>query len=559
MVCNLLGAEDSVEKQTKNAERYVDLEEYAQARTLYKNIDSRTKDGWKKAILHYDIGTTYLLEGDYLSAGKIFDKISFGKNPFPGFVVNVKANESTALFSSVLAAKNKDNLSFTIAQLSDALHNIEEIDSEISDETFSAYLENMKKNLRKEIISDRQLLFDNQKQKMSEESFIPFLQATLAIVEKKIKIIQKNQDQTIAVTQQLHKISSELNSMLPPIEEKEKTFSIGLFTSLIEKIHSGNIPEAFIQISEMQKMLSKEFIVLIKKQTPAEISVSIREIFQNITGSEFIQPRSLLSLQYFVKIAGDIFYERNFFDDIWNEIENNLKKSIGECEKGDNEKAKIFFLVAYTKFIRFFQNHDEKSEFLANLIVMQNTTGQITNLIQNISENYLPIAINAQKETLATAELFWNVARSIQNENFSGTINPDDEKSTSCQYNPWSEVIKIFNEGYESGKESLFYLESKNPNLEHIFMLQKKTAEKWEKAEDMLKNPNKSQPGCTLHDSPQQKEPTKQPSNPQQNPQNSPWNGSDDQVLRLLQKMEQDDRIEKKGNASGKGSEEKLW
>ncbi len=175
----------------------------------------------------------------------------------------------------------------------------------------------------------------------------------------------------------------------------------------------------------------------------------------------------------------------------------------------------------------------------------------INHLAQEISTNVNVNTINqqAQKEAITFAKDFWSLVLAKQTENFN---QPSvDEKGNAihrCQFQPWSQVVPLFDDGYDKTVTSLKLLKSRQS--QEALVLQQKALRQWQKALDILKNPPPQQ---FCHTPKQQQE------EQEEQQTDSSWDTSIEEVLRLLQRMEQDDRQKKTPGVSGRGSQEKPW
>lgn len=109
LFCCLAFPLNASDEDLRLAQNYVQVDEYAKAINLYQNLLKENLGNYEKAVVLYDMGTTYLLQKDYTKAIDLFESIPLKGSPPPLLTRNIYTNLSLAKFNLSLRELTEDN------------------------------------------------------------------------------------------------------------------------------------------------------------------------------------------------------------------------------------------------------------------------------------------------------------------------------------------------------------------------------------------------------------------------------------------------------------------
>lgn len=101
-----VGSADSMTLMNE-AKVYIDVEEYSQAREIYQNLLQGTLTPWQRAVVLYDLGTSFLLEKQWDQAIAVLNSVPVDDYPSPLLRYRVKYNTILAFIGKAQALTNK--------------------------------------------------------------------------------------------------------------------------------------------------------------------------------------------------------------------------------------------------------------------------------------------------------------------------------------------------------------------------------------------------------------------------------------------------------------------
>lgn len=557
---------------------FAEAEDFEKAREIYQYLYLQQTEGWKKGILLYDIATTYLQEGKWEEAIQHFEKIPLSESSFPPLVWRVKSNEAVArwrLSRHLFEQLQKEPLYYReeyvkiLFLLKEAIENIDAadrahcqvLDLEGDEHCVPAYDLD---ELRTEIEQGRALLLLNYTKKraelMSLQEGLPLLLSGVnGIIVSLENLSTLLMDMSIK-KEQLHRILVQSSSWEP------------LFTSLKIKIEKESNKNKKKHYFDAERSFMKTIAALkdekietsIEDLKAAEVSLNallfmimeedpIRDSIQRILTSYEralestpLQAGELHAIADQQETMKGLFSRKKIDPNLLNNALNELSSSFDYVQVGKEIEARLAFLNSYQAMRRLGWQFDEEK-------------GSAKNILEySISEQFYSLLINqlisgtkeaddvkihkkltlAQENVFLEAQLFWNAALKEQEMGFSGIKG----KAGRCQHSPWSAVLPLFKKGYSEAELALNALEG-DESLSIPFRHQQNALHFWKMALNALNNPDISQDSC---ERPPEQSNEKKPEPEKQQQENQPKQRSIDQVLRLLQQMEHDDRQKKR-------------
>lgn len=238
-----------------------------------------------------------------------------------------------------------------------------------------------------------------------------------------------------------------------------------------------------------------------------------------------------------------------------------LMSAIQSVSESHPIKAHLFAEVARFYLNEILENLDpiyksKAGDVLENAIAKQGFLLLMENLKGQMSENEKDLGdVNSlmtelQFSVLKTADLFMDAVIAQQKEVFQAPAIGKDR----CQCRPWDEVIPLFIQGYTHAERAYRHLEKGNVNLIGVKRLQKSAINKWKEALQKMRSSSVAQQKQEQQKQPEQMQPQKEQL--QENRQNAKFN----EILRMVQDMENDDRSQPQQlKSTGSKREDRPW
>lgn len=585
----LFGGQEEIsadDRKMQEAKTFVEAGDYDQARAIYKYLLEK-QVGWKREILLYDIATTYLDEGRLEEAIHQYEAIPLGIKTFPPLLRSIKTNEAVArwrlakqLFFQIQQEPHyfyEDYLR-VIFLLKKALINIEEAEKaecqvlKLEGDTLCVPTHDLSL-LRSAVKGEyASLLLDfsvKQQDNLSLNEGIPMLLAGINGIEKGLGTLQEVEMNPSVKTMQMSLLSKRAESWLPvvasleekagklPSTEMQIHFSQTqkIFINALDAMNAGEISRSIDRFKEVENNLNELLFQILEANPLQETIQKLLTLYQRVLKDDSIQEEALYSIAERLKALQKLYKKKGIPTDSLDKAYVYLRLSRNDAHKGMDITARIYLYASSQEMRRISWGLDS-TEATPKSVIERSISEQLYSLTisQFISElegapqdGVLEIGISSQKLALAQAEPFWERVLNMQKQDYEAQAKEGKEKRHPCQYLPWSEAVPLFDKGYGQAADALKILLTKNKHNSSL-PYQQGALRYWQQALHAVNEPAK-QDSCQKP--PQEKEKPKNQetkNQPQQNeqPQSLQTHAASlDEVLRLLQQMEHDDRQEK--------------
>lgn len=427
----------------REAEIYFEAGEYAPARSLYELQIDNDMPPWEKAILNYNIGTVLLAEQQYAEALSRFESALEGAQNLPLF--EQRLSLQIALAKTMIAKEDLNNLQNSGIKSIGRFHKIKKAMHEVSRAIITA-------------------------------------QEAACALQKAEGAPQCNP------SLQLEKIGSE-NKQLA-----------ALYSKLYAQIYSNAIAQTADSIRQLSSQES--------------LDINARAQFLKASIDYYTLELGLMPLQK-ENIAALLKIESGaakFFSDDKQKASTELyrnslmytTKALQFLNSGNEEETEFYLELARyqlmkMRFLEMPKRTIHSQEVLEWALAQQRVAAALNQLALAINGSkstsnaeekspLLPIIALIQSEAIDSGKQFLTVARDDQKESF-GTSNEDKENEAMKQKTnraiPWDEVIPLVMDGSELAVHA--HHDLPNENLTSALQDQKKAADKWERALELMR------------------------------------------------------------------------
>lgn len=587
----------------KLAQDFFESGNYAHAKTEYEGLLEGGLDPWKKQILNYDIGTAFLAEGKWEEAMLRFQPLVDEDIQLPLLKQKVRSNLALArvmqLDENLERLKNNqkatsDDYQTTFMLLRQALLDIDRA------QLAWCVLEKVEgaKGCRQ--------LFDLQAMRLDVKShFNEFLEdySAFRLVHSSLQegissllfgenslINQLNIFQQYQLSEQMKETYLQMyleqaSSWKPLWESLQATFKSGSKAIDTGK-QRGVFDSAYQQYLESISLAEQgNFQASMAKLENSRASLNnlLHQFFNDSSSKDLLQQ---LLITYGLALVKEPLQEA-YLEQIlevqtalgetlkksetavasdYEKAQKYLKASVQSLANFQDIKARIFAEVARFYIKNIFQQMDftpktQASSVLENAIDKQEFILLLNSLRQQVEGDTKDLADvdkllpELQQATLKAADIFPEAAVTQQKVAFSSDAN----KKSRCQCHPWDEVIPLFSTGYLIAEQANEYLKINVVKQSTIERLQKKAIDHWKEALAKMHATSSKSKQTSEQQSQQQSQPPPEEGNGQ--PENQPQNGQLNDILRLVQDMEKDDRskpMSKTATGNNKG-DDRPW
>lgn len=550
-----------------HAKSYLEAGEGTKAEEIFNDLLVKEKESWKKALLFYDSATSALLMNGDEKAIDLYSQIPLGENPPPFFIRALKGNMAIARWHLVQASLKKieeGTASFpdTFLKAGDLLRLIfKDINAaqkaECAMQTDRCVLHPLLEEVR--LAAQQRLswlllkLQAMRMESMTVEEGVPLLLTGIEELDNTLDTLFDNKGQPVVILAQSKRIGNAATTWIPlwellknklnTSEGYEKAFSA--FNLAATSAGAGDIAKARKNLHDARAYLEEVYLGLIAKNPLLESLRRLLSRYDNIRETMSIQQAPIESLlRQQTLVLQKIETDKN--KAIAENSNKQLEESIAAAYVGNAEGANFFLNVARHGILRLFWELEPvqgpfSHHLLARTVEEQRNALVLMRIMNRMDElplNGRDIIANAQSAVLKSTDAFYKAALIQQKEEF-------EHSNDYCQYHPWNEAFPLFFEGEEAAKEAQQMIKKVGLRQgEDVKLLQDNALNKFNQAVQELKKP-KSNESCKENQQPEEGKEQKT---------------SIDEVLRLLQKMEQDDRQQKRQKArpsSGGGT--KPW
>jgi tetratricopeptide (TPR) repeat protein len=571
----------SQQAQMLAAYRYFEAEDFEKADQIYQNLWLQQNEPWKRDILDYNRANILLAAGDYQPAIEAYNKISLGKAVSPLIVRRIKSNiavsrwrlttetideikeqkkfsehlynnafsqlrllqrdirsaEAAECELKLLEGAKECTTGFDLEQLKQqsrirlALLNKDYIESKTSQI-------GIKKGLNELVIGLYIIIND-----LNELSITPYEKTTLKEQVSRIGVQTKSWDalwQSVQNKMRLGKTSSDFNK------------AYNLFKQALEIVDSSDITQIKKYLEESMNLLDSVLTQLIGKDPLKKNLQLLMSGYEKALATFPFQESTLIALKAAQKRVIEALKVKDLHYPLLDKSVADLEKSVELTHSGDHKGARIYLMSARQQAQRVLWDDDievitSPQVSLERLIEEQKYAYTINILVQEMpaesNSTFKEMLLEAQQQVLQKAPEFIQNALTSQDKDFHGDVTEEDPYR--CQNQPWAETFPLFDKGLQEAK-SAEQLLSKKTSLKDVEVSEVKVLTYWN---DALKSLQKKRTSDSCQGS-EQKAPQPSDGNEQQKTKNQQTKSNEanlkiDQVLRLLQKMQQDDHTNK--------------
>ncbi|MCB1112781.1 MAG: hypothetical protein KDK72_09015 [Chlamydiia bacterium] len=572
------------EDQIQQAYELAQAGDQEKARAIYENLLLQEKEPWKQAILRYDIATTYLQEGQLSEALQTYDSIRLGANPYPLLLKRIEENLAVARWREALrmieAYQEQTELSedavnkaiFLIRQVFQNVRAANDADCLLRKIEGSEAcmppddLEMLRQSAQKRLA---EILLDRRRQRIEEVSpqdALIYLIFGVGRQSAELRAIGRVPDTGLR-HDYINREVVEAETWLPLWEAERKV------------VHDPAIDRAFIEFNSAIALMKEEDIISAEKKLEAVSDILeelLKQAFNNDPVPEILE--KLLSA-YRIALAEKIIQRGTIaaleqqqirFSDLLREITKRpqevrlenaaalLKQSMVELNQIDPILSRLLLIAAQQEVeLLKWEYLDKQQEptaetVLERAIALQRDALDAARLAKDRSgKGERKELLRLQNQVALTADVFETAAYREQQRAF----NKAD--AFSCQYLPWAEALPLFSQGKDMVIFAREELSEEIEKLPRAIAHQEQAIIHWQRALAKLKEPRTGEPCRQQKQGGEEGKQEQQPqegSEQQQKPKATPH----DEVLRLLQQMEQDDRQQKKSSQPVKQGD-KPW
>lgn len=595
-----------VELEMLRAQDFLEAGDPAAAREIYGRLLDREGQPWKKCLLAYDIATTYLMGGEWLEALNHYDAVILGDKPFPPLVFRLKENMAIAHWR--LAEQEINQLNYTSLYFEEeyfniffllmkALKNIDEAEKahcelmNLEGDTVCVPASDVEK-LRLAVEQRRAVLFEEYvKDKISRLSIkeaLPLMISGLTSLQDSLNYFEGASMDKIIEGEQIERLFGQSSSWLPlwasvaiKIKKELPENKINYFENAdmeflkaLQELKEGAWAGSKSAVQHARKSLNELFFLLLEEDPILEIFRKILAEYDRALASTEIQEEVLNNLMAQQTTIKELLKRKKIATDKLEGVQQELERALNYSHAGQNSLARIYLLLSYQKMLRFswpFEAEKGRSaeQVLEHIISEQSFSYILNNLMFDALDKHEPSILKlvreAQTGTLQVAELFWEAALKAQKHSFQTEGIEDNKKNAlRCQFQPWATVMPLFEKGVDEATGAFDVL-MKQPWNRISKDHQQSALKDWKEALEKLKNTPPSDScesppsgggggGGSQKKQPENKSEEKETQTQAQQSQKT----SIQEVLRLLQQMDQDDR-QKGQQKSTTELREKAW
>jgi tetratricopeptide (TPR) repeat protein len=541
---------------TRQAEAYYEAKEYDKAVKLFEKLLNEKLQSWQQERLLYNIGTIYLEQEKWQQAAEQYSDIS--KSAEQAYLIGraLKTNEAILYFREGKHLLGQSDLkledySKVIYLFLDSLRGIQEAqNAQCRQEIYESncQLAVDLNELRSAVKSKFALALDKYGEAKIADSPVkdglPLLLAGVKLVLTHLNFLESK------------KLDDNLRKNYLKLFTRDAESWLLLWDTQFNQLES--LEEAYDGYRKgLQKMKSEE----LDESRIAFISsaASLSDLIQSLWGMDPLlnllqdlmtgYERALIQFPIQVTTLYQIETEQQQVEEIakntpefpmdeLNESTNLLMKSLDYVKQGKRISPRFFLNEAKQLIRRLLRTKTQKEptpeQILIDAIEDEShaiTLHRLSQEMETSADPSLEYLQKSQKLTLNTVEPFLTVV--LEKE-----IKEYPER---CQCKPWNQVIPLFEKGREAAKEAMEWInKGKRPRL--AMLLQEKALKYWREALEKLRHPDEEKKP------PEEKKPEPPPEEPP--PLEEDQSASVDEVLRLLQQMDKDDRRPEPGQTT---------
>lgn len=567
------------DNEIHQARLFFDAGDYGRAGSQYKNMIDEVILPWQKAAISYNYGTALLAQGRFEEALAVLESISIDSDAMPLLALRLKTN--IALARLLLANSRQKTLSLESNASIDAYNSLIFLYREVLDnietanmaacrlskaegsESCEEYpdLQEMRLEAKKEYVQ----LLRNFMQTMLTNASLPEGTSAL-LVSAKVMLQHLDFLNNASMHPELRHKYLQLylqqeNSWRPLWEALENSAEIKksenkekrtLFLEARKAYFDGTHLMAKGDFAQSKKAVEASVLTLNKLLKAVFEEKSLQEVVQRVLSNyllvlarEYIQKSQLqgvIEIQSHIEkmLQGD---ENSSLMDLFMQAEHYLNLAGDSLDNFKPLQARMYVEEAryFMKKLSQAINVSQKNEpefILKNAVDDQELA---------IELNQLRSAFNAQEDTASNADklLLTSQSRTVTNaESFFAAVKNKQEHAYNqariCQNSPWNEVVPLFIKGMQDARQAKQIFLQDISKRKSAMTPQQNARNAWKEALEKLQNKKKSE---SKENQPQQeKQEKEQPKEPEPRSMQTSGDSTLNDVLRMLQEMENDDR-----------------
>lgn len=583
---------ESLEAQLGHGAAYFEAKDFQKAREIYQALLQEDLPPWQKAVAIYNLGCTYLEEERWNDAVSMFQSAESSPSLSPLLKRRAKGNIALAYLRQALGlSENIDPNSLLSADIYRKAIYLFRKSLNLIDDAFKAYceLEKVEGKMKCELPFDleQNRLLAKERLAATQENYLKFqishatlkegvplllrglgyLRSDLNFIseqnlsedlpKKYLELIIEDADTWMPLWNIL-KAKSQANSEKGELEKKELDLILEAqknYQYIIRMLEKKNIKEAQLVISKVTETLN-ELIRLAWGQDPIfENMQKLLNSFRNALEQNPLQEESLEEIQNEIlqveKVISTLHKEQNqqgnnpSIDAKLSASQKKLLLSMQLLKEGKENESRLFLeegAQELKRLITMLAKPNEKTaeNILETIIEEQQHALSLNRLNQKIEETEgrspeaTQLILSSQDQTIKITSSFLKAVISQQTHDFH-SFPQQGKPDIRCQGSPWDAILPLFEKGVEAAYQAEKLLQNSSTHPSLAMAKQEDALTYWEKALDKLKQPMSStscnnKPKETNEQNPQNEEEKVQQTNFQE-------------VLKLLQQMENDDKL----------------
>lgn len=534
----------SREALARKAEQWMTAGEYRQALDLYQSLLDQSKEPWERAILHYNLGSAYLEQGNWTQALREFDAIDLSKDPAPRLARRVHVNRALAL-TGLVNQKQQTELpqsTFPLETLDESLDLLTNALTDLeASEAADCQLAQLEGSRDCDVALDLQ-----ETRRTIENLMLQLRQQSDAIKAKELAPIDLIGTLQVSLKRDAKTLSSLSTDAIFPYMDLQEQQRTPLWQALqklpqlfaplatdyeqLQTARQNHQDKALSQaIDHLVSTIPTLIPLLYPENMPAQQLATLSLAYDDALGAaidtETLEGLSKLTKQAETGIPGSV-------QEQLMRSEKMLQASLSELNLRHDAQARILLTMASVWAKRALEtslpSENAPEKLLSNAIYTQQLARQVRHAIQTLPakeasllpKNLLSGLVELQSTALADAAEFDSIIPSIQRKLY---------QERKCETERWQAVLPNVFDGEVAANSALERLKDFPPDLAQAQQTQRQAYLLWATALQRLQEPSSGQAQTS-------------PSEQQQQQAAVGKELSMDEVFRLMQLMQSEDR-----------------
>ncbi|MGA8165060.1 MAG: hypothetical protein WB791_08575 [Waddliaceae bacterium] len=526
----------------RQAEARFQAKDYAQAREIFQTIERENLASWQRARLRYNMGTVWLAEKRWNEALETFSTIPFSPETAPLLSRRLKTNMAAAFFRQAADMRSQDTL--TLEGYSRALYLYREALINIrAAEEADCILQTMegKKScqpsydlnqwepaIKTELARTTQAFGEAKIREASLREGLPFLLSDVNRILEHIDFLA-----TITLNDKLKNRYREFilhgaESWLPLWDAQEKKNKEvekpkAFFVEGLTAMENDQPADSRRALSQSAEALSQLIHTLWGMDPSFDLLRELLTFYSRALDQIPLQAGALYQLQTEQEHIQNAMESRDIVGEEFSLSDENLTKSLRLLQQGKPVDARFYLEEARQWIYRLLRKTVVKpkpDEILEHAIQEQSHALALNRLSQEMTADQEETAqhiLQSQENTLGIVAPFLDAVIEMEKEDYP----------VRCQDQPWNVTIPLFIQGLLSAEDSKETLEATNKAAEAMSS-QEEAVRYWKEALENMRHPREEE--------------KEEEAPPQEGPAPEPEEAPVQDVLRLLQQMEREDR-----------------